>query len=421
MTGIAIFVNLMASVLAFSLRKDMLNPLFLFSVIWNATLILLFVSSASFYPINIATEFVFVVGTLGFMFGYILVELQALRPASTISHPHVASAGIKRGYLWAILAVLCIGWFEYYRQMSELTSGSGLFFTFQEARHALVEASFTGEKLIGPIANFEVIAIYFSLLCVIERKNGKYGDPLVYCSLLLAAIYVVLGGAKGGLVTLTLVCFFIYSFDKPWKVIARRGTFAFIAVLAFFCLGLIVVNFTYNEFSGTGEMVAMLFTSVRNYWVGGLVAFDQVVTGPEQFEHFQSVTRFFMETANSLGGSFHVPSVHAGYVPISDSEDTNVFTIYYSYFLDGGIPAVFLLSCLYSYCLSLMYLRAKAGDKRFLLLYALLLAGVVFSIVSERFFLGLNGTIKAVAFWWGCYYFLAERKRALTPLQAGTA
>jgi oligosaccharide repeat unit polymerase len=182
-----------------------------------------------------------------------------------------------------------------------------------------------------------------------------------------------------------------------------------------------VVNFTYNEFSGTGEMVAMLFTSVRNYWVGGLVAFDQVVSSPDLFEHFQSVTRFFMETANSLGGSFHVPSVHAGYVPISDSEDTNVFTIYYSYFLDGGIPAVFLLSGLYSYCLSLMYLRAKAGDKRYLLLYSLLLAGVVFSIVSERFFLGLNGTLKAVAFWWGCYYFLTEKNSAPARLQAEPA
>jgi oligosaccharide repeat unit polymerase len=415
MTGISIFVNIMACAMAFSLRKDMLNPLFLFSFLWSVTLVLLVMTSSAYYPISIATEFVFVVGTAGFMVGYLFSEYLFLGKSAVLSSsaPTRPPTILSRRAMWLTLIVLIIGWFEYYRQVSALTSGTGLFVAFQEARYALVQASLSGEKLIGAIGNLEVVALYFSVLCVVERDNGKYGRLLAYSALLLASFYVVLGGAKGGLVTITLMVFFLYSFNMPWQVIARRGGIAFIAVLLFFCLGLIFVNFTYDVFSGAGDVANSLFTAVRNYWVGGLIAFDQVVEKPAEFEHFQSISRFFLETANSLGASYYVPSVHADYVPISDTENTNVFTIYYSYYLDGGFLAVFFLSAIYSFVLSFVYLKAKFGDKKYLLMYALLLSGIIFSIVSERFFLGLNGTIKALLFWWGFYYMFSARSAQL--------
>lgn len=410
MTGLSIFVNVFACVMAFGLRKDMLNPLFLFAFVWGSTLGLLYLTSGIYYPISAKTELVFVLGTIGFVVGYLLAEYLFLsrRLPTTGVHNNSGEPIVSRRALWIIFCVLVIGWFEYYREISALTSGTGLFVAFQEARYALVQGSLSGEKLIGPIANFEVIALYFAFLCIVERKNDKYGNLLAYAALLLASFYAVLGGAKGGLVTITLMTFFIYSFDMPWRTIAKRGAFAFFIVLAFFCLGLFFINFTYDVFSGTGELVTSLFGAVRNYWVGGLFAFDQVVARPEEFVHFQSISRFFLETANSLGADFQIPPVHADYVKISTTEDTNVFSIYYSYYLDGGFLGVLVLSCFYSFILSYIYLRAKCGDKRHLLMYSLLLSGIIFSIVSERFFLGLNGNIKAFIFWWGIYYFCSS-------------
>ena len=402
MIGIAILINIYICIFSFYLRRDLLSPLFCYSFIWAVTLFLILLLPSDFYEMDFISDLAFSLGSIGFLFGYILSEiLNYYFPKREIKKNNLL---IRYKILLSIFLILLIGWFEYFREVYLLTSQTVIFNFFREARYALVQASFNGEKLIGPIGNFEVISIYFAMLLAIEKDNIRQGNLLFFLSLLLSISYVILGGSKMGLVRLTLALFFIYSFNKRNVVIFKRGILSFLLVLSVFSTGLIFVNFTYQDFKGF-ELISELFIAIRNYWLGGPIAFNQILLNPEYFENTHSTSRFFLETANSLGSKFYVPNIHAQYVDISKVETTNVYTIYYSYFLDAGFLGIFFFSLIYGFVLGFCYLKAKIGDRRYLLMYSFLLTGLFFTIVSEGLFLSLNGIIKAFIFWWGLYLF----------------
>jgi oligosaccharide repeat unit polymerase len=405
---ILLIANVTYCLFSYALRRDILNPLFVFSFVWSFISLWICVSVNDFYPIKTNTELVLLVGSTGFFIGNIFSEILFGKPWAYYNTKFHSNPKIKTSYVAIILTILLLGWFEYYRQMSDLSSGDSFLLGIAETRYVLVQAALDRQKLIGPIANLEVISIYFSMFIFLERRKLKFGNILTFISLAVTLFYVILGGSKGGVLTLLLTVIILHSFNKPLGLVIRLGLFAFGASIIVFCIGLIVTNYAYTDFSDINDMLSSLYISVRNYSIGSALAFDQVVKNPVIFGDSQSITRFFIETANSLGASLKLLPIHLDYVDISNTEDTNTYTVYYSYYIDGGILAVFSLSTFASIIYGFFYFKSKSSSNIYKLIYTLLLMSIIFSIVSEKLFLGLNGLIKAIIFWQFLYYISSK-------------
>lgn len=400
MAIVIISVYLLITSIGWFLHKSVFSPLFSFGAVWTLTFFMSAINSYDYYDIRTETYLIFMVGAFGFTLGAgISSQLELIN--TNITYKNIS---INKFLLNTTLLILLVGWFEYYRQISQLTSGEISFSFFQQTRYALVQASLSGEKLIGGIANFEVLSVIVFTICAAEFKNIEHGKIYLAASALIGMAYVTIGGAKGGALALLMTSFIIIYFNANSKKILRNGVSLFFFMVAFFSIGLYLVNFTYTEFSSQTELVSSILKAIRNYWVGGIFAFDEVALNPANFVSSQDPTRFFLETANSLGANIAVPPIHADYVDISPTESTNTYTIFYSYYLFGGYLAVFIMMAIYAFVMTILFRLSKNGDKRMLILYSGLLTGLIFSIVSERFFLALNATIKTLLFVWLIYY-----------------
>jgi oligosaccharide repeat unit polymerase len=130
------------------------------------------------------------------------------------------------------------------------------------------------------------------------------------------------------------------------------------------------------------------------------VAFDRIVQNPSGIRSSWSISRFFLLTANKLGASFEVPSLHAEYTMISPTMKTNVYTMYFSYFQDYGWAGIVVLPCALGYALTWIYRKARNGSHAALVLYGLMFSGILVSGFAEVFFLALNTLLKAVVVVW---------------------
>jgi oligosaccharide repeat unit polymerase len=196
---------------------------------------------------------------------------------------------------------------------------------------------------------------------------------------------------------LPLTLFFLRAIRKGHLDLTRFAAVVAISVSAFLVL-FYIINMQYQ----TGSIVDVVenwFVILASYTFGGLVSFGQVVLNPTVFENNQSIWRFFIETANSLGANVPIPSLHAGYTSITNYQDlTNIYTIYFSYYMDYGIFGVIVLMFLLGVFLGWVYRQACRGELLCTFFYASFCVAIVLSLHSERFFTALNYYLKQLIF-----------------------
>src|SRR5260370_16455677 len=113
----------------------------------------------------------------------------------------------------------------------------------------------------------------------------------------------------------------------------------------------------------------------------------------------QSIDRFFVDTANSLGANVTPAPKHPDFTNVSLHEFTNVYTIYFSYFKDYGWIGTIILMFVMGAMLTLLYKRAMRGKPIATILFGHLgFSVIVLSIVAENGFSLLNTHIKFVIF-----------------------
>jgi len=165
---------------------------------------------------------------------------------------------------------------------------------------------------------------------------------------------------------------------------------------------LTLVNFGYSGLDVSLESVQAIGATVQNYWLGSLIAFDHVVHHPNDLVSTQHPNRFFLETANAFGASFHIPSVHAAYTMVGPGQDTNTYTSYFSYFKDFGWYGIVVSMALVGALTTFVYRHAQCGPI-YMAFSASFAVAILFTVHSERFVLGLNEYIKMLLFFWFTY------------------
>ena len=180
------------------------------------------------------------------------------------------------------------------------------------------------------------------------------------------------------------------------------------AVVVLFSVGLIAVNFAYETHNNLWDIIYATLLGIQNYWLGSLVAFDAIVADPLIMESAQRLNRFFLETANYFGASFYVPVLHADFSAISPDQESNTYTIYFSYFKDYGWFGMIIGMMSLGGLTTWVYKATRSGSPVVVGIYSMLATGLLLSIHAEHFVLGLNGYLKALIFFVLIYHVLAR-------------
>ena len=329
---------LVLAALNYKVSKSPLYPPVIFSFVWLFSLIGLLVSGDSLYSVSIEAIMVYVIGGLFFSLGGLVYFLNRIykktnRNVLDLENPNKN----LQLYFDAMLVVFIISSIVYAVSFSEGFSNP-LYFANQ--RRLEVENSGTTREF-SFVRNAPILGAFLLIALQINNKG-----PLLrnwrYCLLFITtALIGSLTGSKGTIIGLTLTAFFLSSI-KSNKINLKLLFIVLTIGLSSFIIGLLLVSYKYTTanqsyieslMDNTGEMIG----TVQSYWLGGLIAFNNVVENPNSMESTQNIFRGLAEMANNFGANYYVPSLHADYSCISQFQcGINTYTIYFSYFNDYG-------------------------------------------------------------------------------------
>lgn len=401
-----LFIFLFTLLLLHNLQisKSFLSPSVLFVGVWLVSLIGLFLSGDMLFSISGFTLMIYLVGAGVFSFGGTtgqLVRQHWQRLHSGIINASDTTRNVRYFVMDLFLLGLSVGVPFYWWQVVEQFGGTTSI-TLAVVRALDVERSGLSQPF-SLVRNFPLIAAFLAYALYYENDGTTSRRWRAYLAVMLAVVYGSFLGVKMTAVIVPITALFIASMRaKRLRMVMTSAVFVY--ALVAFTIGLFLINFAYEKAASIWDLLPIIVETIQSYWLGGLVAFDQIVYDPHIMESTQSLGRFFLETANSLGGQYYVPSLHAGYTNISLNQNTNVYTIYFTYYKDWGLYATVLLMWLAGFVCGYIYAWARSGSPIPVIFYAMLASGILLSIHSEHFFTGLNSFIKAAVFFFFVYH-----------------
>jgi oligosaccharide repeat unit polymerase len=398
--AVTVVVLGLLTVLMKRIGGTILFPPALFSAAWFGTLAGVLMGGQQFLPIRESVCLLYIVGALAFAVGGIICAYCI--NAGRAYERSLASARITRSAMDVLLITL-VASYPYYLRIAVRIAGTSSPILFLPAIRSKMLAS--GGNPFGLAGNLNVLA---SLVCVavVYESDGSLGGRFrAVMSTLLALAYSALTGSKLGV--LLVVTLFFVTQVRAGRIRIMTALITCTAALTLFVGGLLAINLAGQGFGDTGATLAKVGDDIANYWLGSPVAFSQIAMRPDSLPSAENINRFFLETARSLGGHVRVPRLNTKYTVFSSSgEDSNTYTIYFSYFKDyGWFGAVILLGALGAF-LTLIWRRAMSGQPVAIIFYASFCTAIVQSIYSEGFFLGLNQDIKALVLYGALYWVL---------------
>jgi oligosaccharide repeat unit polymerase len=379
--------------------KSALSPSVLFVAIWLISLIGLFLSGGTFYGISPLALLIYFVGAIAFSSGGILGQFARQRISigrSTVEvHTVDPTRDVRRVVMDLILLILLVGLPVYWFQVVEQFGGASDL-TLALIRAQDVEQSGTAGSF-NLVRNFPLLSALLAYALYYENDWTTSRRLRAYAAAALAVVYGSILGTKMTAVVVLTTIFFIASL-RGRKVRVGMAFAVLVTALVAFSIGLVVINFAYQDVRSPIELLHDILGGIQSYWLGGIVAFERIVGDPHAVESTQGISRFFLETANSLGAQYYVPSLHADYTDISSTLNTNVYTIYFTYYKDLGLGITVLLMCSVGCLCGYVYEWARNGRPIPVIFYAMLAVAILFSIHAEHFLIGLNGYIKTVIF-----------------------
>ena len=412
------FIILFSLLLFFCLRstRSAIAPSSLLTIVWLFGIVGLLLSGETFYLISVETLFIYFFGAFCFSIGDRLGQLFALgfKAQTRLNQQRGGDFKDERFVVYVlILAALIVSLPSYMRSVVE---GSGLDAgaTLAQVRYANVEQGI-GDRSFSLLRNFQLIAGFLAAAIYCERYSTPLRQGVLVISIIVAIVYGTAHGTKMSAVALFLILFFIRGIlvgSVDWRATLLS---AGLAVLAF-SAGLFLINLSYTyDYEDIGfEVFSDIFALMQNYALGGLVAFDNIVEDSDVIESVHGLTRPFLELANALGASFDIPSIHAQFLSISPVQDTNTYTIYFTYYKDVGLLLAGALMLILGFFLGWNFIKAKAGNLIHIQLFAIFSVAIIFSVQSEKFVSGLSGHLKAIIFFFTIYNVLPRFLRALS-------
>jgi oligosaccharide repeat unit polymerase len=371
-----------------------LYPPVIFSVFWAVLLFVLALSGNMFYSISHSTLFIYLMGALAFSAGAIVPVMMR-----RIKKPKAYNLKtIKNKYSDVIInigLIASIFVFPYYCfKLYQIASSSGFSNLWVGLRYATVY----GGASIGWLTYFVAFVRFLAVFSYIESKNVKSRKIRAYILIVLSLMYDLLSMGRTAAFSLILVLLGV-------KVVLEKKV-SFKSILIFAIISFIVFAIPAVLLGKGGSIGNSLSENVRGvsnsltvYLLGGVVAFDNVVKNPGLYAGPIITTfRFFLALLNRIGiGHYDLPRFVSmvTYTP----SPTNVYTIYFSYFLDYGNMGIFIFLFIIGFFSSIVFINAYfKSSKISTFLYGMVIAALLVSNGGEAFFSALSSWLQAGIF-----------------------
>jgi len=408
---LTIIAMLCLLLIMYIVSRNLLFPPVIFTGVWLVSLVGVWLSDGIFYELYGTALLVYLIGAAAFSIGGALVlwSMPVNSNPAQIRLPNIYSRRAIHRFLDIVLIILVAGLPLYWRKISSVVGDVSTDLLLNSIRAKQVEAG-AGGSAFSLINQFGGMAQFLALVMFYETDGSRGRIWRAIVAAVLAIVYGAMTGTKGGVVTLLLTVYFISAIKgRRLRVLPLLGTIG-LALVAF-AVGVVLINLTFESYASWGAMFSAISEQILTYWLGGIVAFQRIAENPNAIESTQPIYRFFLETARSLGMNIQIPSIHAEFTMVGPSIDGNIYTIYFTYFKDWGWFGTAIIMLVLGGGLTFLYKRAMQGKTIAILFYAMMLVGLVMSISGEKFFLGLNGYIKALVFFYVVYRLVPNMAR----------
>ena len=353
---------------------------------WAGALIFYVLSAHAFKPLHQLEEntvLFFVIGALVFSAGSAAATWQ--RPAMQ-GHPEMFTVRRPALFLIGILFVVTIP--AIYWRVSTLFAGVPLDQVLFLARNVDVDPSRLGiSSLLGPFSNAIPLSIAITLLLysVSASPRLQWMRAVVFVGTL--GIQLSTGG-RSGIVALLIGMAGVFAMrgELNWR---RMTVFGTVFLALFFAVGLLVKKGGTSLDASLSDNIRTSLQGLRDYAVGGLVAFQHVLQYPGEVPSTGGIARTTEIMLNGLGAHFPVASQHLEFTAIGDRLVANVYTAYF-YYVEYGFAATAGLVFLSGFVIATVYNRALRGNGIARAVYATFLASMVLSVFGEGFYNNVN-------------------------------
>jgi len=390
----------------YNVTKDFLYPPVMFASVWLISLLCILLTREWLYPISSETFMIYFIGAVTFSIGGLTAISYMSQNIMKVQHlNHMCVAKIHK-FLDYVLFITALLFPLYLKSAADDFDISNIMIFFAKQRELFLALE-SSERTFSLLNNLPILSFILAMLMYLEN-DGSFSRKLrAYMAIIVAFSYGIIIGSKANFITLILAITSINIMrSKNFKIFPLVKVLIIVAFSFSFLL--LFSNFAYMDTDISVDTFHLLIKTVHNYWIGGLVAFDRIVQDPSSIESTQHLNRFFLETANGFGANFKIPFLHAEYTQISTDQETNVYTIYFSYYKDFGWYGLIVGMYILGVVLSWIYAVARKGNPVAMVTYGMISTGIILSVHAEHFILNMNYYIKMVLFSFLVYYGISR-------------
>jgi oligosaccharide repeat unit polymerase len=358
-----------------------------------------------FYPVGPDGIYIYMIGAFSYSIGALFVWFLPKLRMARVSRTPDGNRRTGKAFLILLLSIVAaLPFLIVYTRAQAYNSSSDSFWT--GVRSSYIEQNdLPGGGTMG-VANLAPIYIVLAFIAVLELTvNPRYRRTLLTFFGLVFLFQLVLV-ARSNIMQLLVGAVAICAIRRgrlPVRVILLSVLlFLFVFGLNQFVLGKLDSNWS----GPTSAKAASFGRGSMAYTVGPLVAFDDVISHPHHVLNTWKVYKPFVRLANKFGAGLPELSQHLDYTEIAPGLVTNVYTFYFTYYADFGIPGIIVASVLFGALSTVVYRMARQNSPMGIVLYALVVYGVIMSTFAEcvclEVFLWLKAAISVTFF----YYLL---------------
>jgi oligosaccharide repeat unit polymerase len=353
------------------LWRDIKSPAVLHSGMWSSILGLHILIPHGLYQLSDEVVIIIVasimVFSLGSLFSLCIIPRNRISWATICPRPL-----IDAGKIYSLIALIGLPFFLA-RAISLGSHGASDSFMIN-VRMSLTHEDY--KEGYGVLAYLVPIAYTGFFIKIANQKNNLM-SPAVLLSFFVCMFYAVLLTGRTFLFLLLIPSFVIISIARPEKV-TKKSIFSFITLL---CLSFLLLGAVMGKLGGDdGDVISVVWI----YLLGGISAFDSLLH--TSFSEMNGVNSFrtFFAILNRVG--FDVPVVELicdyAYIP----HPTNVYTVFFPYFVDFGISSIFLTQFLFGSFHTVIYNLALRGSSVFIIIFSISIYPLFMQWFHDQYF-----------------------------------
>lgn len=381
------------------MKKKIMHPAVLFSLLWFVILSLHFVFSFTvlkeLFPISISTYFIFFIGVLSFSFGSFIETVLWQKKGHFTYIREVSEDKINLTLRFILLGIVIIGLPFYIQATYRLFIASNIDNFFVGLR---TELSY-GDEDIGPskyLLIFSFIVYAISLDSFLNQRN-RINKALFITSLLMAITYSVFyTGRAYFLMILAIYLGISYLKNKKFSI-KKVASLIGIFMLIFISIG-IMYSKGGNTENSIKENIEPAVQTTAIYIVSSLNAleyelnhdFEINYTGNNSLRFFRKIGQQLHLNSNLKVNELIQPFVFVPYL-------TNVYTVYSPYIKDFGRLYAWLMMAFFGFIHTWVYNKAlSTRSLRYSLYYSFLLFPLLISFFMDFYLTTISMWIQII-------------------------